>query len=526
MTSHRSEGAERRDPVAAASMAAPCVESLAALVAVDPFTLPAAERVTLLADLERHSAWFEAVKAEVMVAVAGPGPDYDPGDDPVADAGGADAWHDLASADESVCAEVSVALRISSVTAQNRIAVARDLYFKLTHTRALLDQGICSYAQANAIARECQLLSIADSRLVESQALSRVATQNPGQTRRSVRRAIARICPPEPAAELEREFARREVSMYSDGGVMATITAVLPAPDAIAVWNALTGCANRDVHESDTRTRAHRRADALTAWAHRELASPDFPRMQGKKRLETQIVIGHDTLIGLNDEPGDIVGFGPIPAVLARRLASESQTWRRLVTDPVTGYLLDYGTTTYTPPALLREYVIARDRTCQFPGCSQAGWRCDLDHSVPFTAHDTGGPTSAANLVTLCRRHHQLKTHHRWRYRIVNTTQEVDQREPESMNSSTDPSSPASAHQLTNFSRVLTNFIEWTSPRGNTYQVELTRQLDPPPEASPVPQIADASPAGASPADTSPTGASPEGSSALEELIAALILAA
>ena len=496
----------RPDPVVvpACDAAPPSVTSLAPLVAVDPFTLSASARVELLADLERHTAWLDAVKAEAMVAVAGPGPDYDCSDDPVAGAD-LDSWHDLASADESVCAEVSASLRISSGAAQHRITVARDLHYKLPQTRQLLSQGICSYAQAHAVAQECEHLSIADARVVESQALSRVATQNPGQTRRSVRRAIARICPPEPAVELEREFARREVSMHSDGGVMATITATLPAPDAIAVWNALTGCANRDVHESDTRTKAHRRADALTAWAHRELESPDFPRMQGKKRLETQVVIGFDTLMGLDDEPGELVGFGPIPAVLARQLASESSAWRRLITDSVTGYLLDYGTNTYTPPALLREYVIARDRTCQFPGCSQPGWRCDLDHSVPFTGHETGGSTSAANLVTLCRRHHQLKTHHRWRYRIAGNGGAVSQRPVDAPDtsvpvSSTESGSSAGAatpvgpsnaapssivpNSAVPNSAVPNSVIEWTSPRGRTYRVELTRQLDPRPEAS------------------------------------------
>lgn len=470
MQSQSSGGSECSRPVAVPvgatpdATASPCIESLASLVAVDPFVLPAAAQVALLVDLERHSAWLESVKARAMVAVAGPGPDYDSDGDPAAGDAEFDRWHDLADSDESRCAEVAVALRISSGVARRRISFSRDLHYKLPQTRGLLGQGICSFAQANAIAQECELLSIGDARAVESQALTRVAMQNPGQSRRSVRRAIARICPPEPAAELEREFARREVSMYSDGGVMATITATLPAPDAIAVWNALTGCAQRDNHESDTRTTAHRRADALTEWAHRELGSPDFPRMQGKKRLETQVVIDYDTLMGLNDEPGELIGFGSIPAILARQLASESGTWRRLVTDPVTGHLLDYGTTTYTPPSLLREYVIARDRICQFPGCAQPGWRCDLDHSIPFTAHETGGSTSAANIVTLCRRHHQLKTHHRWRYRVINNKGKVQQ-------------GPRGSGELP-------SLIEWISPRGHAYEVELTRQLDPPPEGT------------------------------------------
>ncbi len=217
---------------------------------------------------------------------------------------------------------------------------------------------------------------------------------------------------------MEEEFARRDVSLVHDGGVMATVVATLPAPDAIAVWNALTAAAHQDTHAGDVRSRAHKRADALVGWAHQAGQDPQMPVMQGKKRLDTQVVIDAATLFGLADHPGEIIGYGPIPAELARLLAADSQGWRRLVTDPVTGYLLDYGHRTYTPPAALREYVLARDRRCQFPGCDQPSYRCDLDHVEPFTGTPEGGSTSADNLLTVCRRHHQLKTHHRWRVRI------------------------------------------------------------------------------------------------------------
>ncbi|HET6919954.1 MAG TPA: hypothetical protein VFI46_10890, partial [Jiangellaceae bacterium] len=42
-------------------------------------------------------------------------------------------------------------------------------------------------------------------------------------------------------------------------------------------------------------------------------------------------------------------------------------TWRRLLTDPATGALLDHGTTRYTPPQDLIDHILARDGTCRFP---------------------------------------------------------------------------------------------------------------------------------------------------------------
>lgn len=67
--------------------------------------------------------------------------------------------------------------------------------------------------------------------------------------------------------------------------------------------------------------------------------------------------------------------------------------------------------TTYRPPPTLDATIRARDLTCRFPGCRTKARYCDIDHGIPYPA----GATTAANLACLCRRHHRLKTHTRWR---------------------------------------------------------------------------------------------------------------
>ena len=94
-----------------------------------------------------------------------------------------------------------------------------------------------------------------------------------------------------------------------------------------------------------------------------------------------------------------------VPALTAWALAAGG-TWRRLVTDPASGVVIDVGRTRYRPPAGLADLVRARDRACVFPTCQTPACRCDIDH---LTAWSQGGTTSLDNLVTLCEAHHRLK---------------------------------------------------------------------------------------------------------------------
>lgn len=152
------------------------------------------------------------------------------------------------------------------------------------------------------------------------------------------------------------------------------------------------------------------------------------------------MVVAASTLLGLDDLPGDLEGYGPIDAFQARALAAGG-VWRRIVTDPLSGAVLDVGRARYRPPADLVEHVRERDGCCVRPGCSAPARASDLDHTEPFhppggpgtpertrseppgqdthapvtgdrpDTAQTGGRTSAGNLGPACRRDHLLKTH-------------------------------------------------------------------------------------------------------------------
>lgn len=369
----------------------PGVEVLAALVDIDPFTLSRVERIDYLSAVERQASWLQSLRHRAVVAVAGE-----------------EATSGEGGIDDAAREEVAAAMRLSQNGAQRRIDTARSLLTQLPLTRSALETGEISPEHATAISEEIRTLirSGADSEViarVEGSAIAHAEFHTPNQVARKVRDLVAREATA--AVELAATSATelRKVSIYPDTDGMATLVAYLPAADAQAVMLALDAWA-RAASEG---TIDQRRADALTALTTASLV--DAGTAHGRP-VAINVTIDLPTLLGLADNPAQLAGYGAIPASVARALAADG-TWRRLVTDPVEGHLLDFGRRVYRPPQALVDFLTARDRTCRFPGCRQPAWRADLDHAE---AWDDGGATSAENLGVLCRRHHRLKTHHGW----------------------------------------------------------------------------------------------------------------
>jgi len=225
-----------------------------------------------------------------------------------------------------------------------------------------------------------------------------------------------RVIACEPAiAESRRQAAiqGRKVAHYPGLDGMGTILAELPAQDAVAVWRMVDQVAQASRFDAagakaagsevtDGRSIDQRRADAF-----RDLI---LDRVPARAKAEVLVTVSAETLAGLSEEPGELAGFGPITAEHARELA-EDATWRRLLTDPASGRLIEVGRDSYRPGRVLTRTVQARDLTCRFTGCRRAVSGCDLDHTIPWPK----GKTEETNLAGLCRSHHLLKTHHGWR---------------------------------------------------------------------------------------------------------------
>ena len=125
------------------------------------------------------------------------------------------------------------------------------------------------------------------------------------------------------------------------------------------------------------------------------------------------------TLAGFDQHPATLLGYGPIGADQARRLAQDAAL-TRILTDPFTGEIKAIDLPSYRVPKVLKAAVQARDRTCVFPGCDVPAFDTQLDHIDPHPFARrlkialAKGRTSFVNLHSLCLRHHYLKTHGGW----------------------------------------------------------------------------------------------------------------
>ncbi|MBB5788311.1 DUF222 domain-containing protein [Jiangella mangrovi] len=243
---------------------------------------------------------------------------------------------------------------------------------------------------------------------VRSRVEAAVLPQTPHLDSVALRKLIKRLLHElAPVTVAERHRAAREeryVSVMPASDGMAHLEARLRAEDAIAL-NARSNADAADLKRADAaagapaRTHDQRRADALAALGTGPTRS-----------VSVHVTIPFGSLSGLSEEPGELEGYGPIPAHIARKLAAEG-VWRWLATDPGSGRVMDLGRTTYRPTKALADFIIARDRTCRMPGCHRPARYCHIDHRDPY---QNGGATSTANCQCLCETHHLLKHHGHW----------------------------------------------------------------------------------------------------------------
>ncbi len=286
---------------------------------------------------------------------------------------------------------------------------------KLPRLLDLHAQGLIGELHVRAAVEATFGLDAAVIGKVEERVLGRAGSQTPALFRASLRRAVAA----KDARSAEQRHAEARIKEKTvrlcplpDG--MAGIWSVHTAVDAEAIYarlRELTATTSPGDARGDQRGVDERRADAL-----RDLVLGNPAGGSGSaSRVHVQLLIPAAVAAGFSDAPGELVGYGPIPASLCRDAMQQPGTTIERIHLDHDGQVIapadiDSDRDRYRPSARMQRYLHAQWPTCRFPGCNRRALRCETDHIVAFD----GTNTIRINLQPLCPRHHHLKHEAGW----------------------------------------------------------------------------------------------------------------
>lgn len=332
------------------------------------------------------------------------------------------------SRSEYVADEIAVMLAITKVDASRRYGLA----LSATDHPSVQERWRRGALSTRKVQVICDGLLDVSSPAVEAlaeQASSYAETHTGPELRRWLARRVIAADPGMAEIRRARAVADRMVTVTPLPDGVSELYALLPSVVARQIYDSVNALA-QVASSSDVRTMDQRRADALVDLLVGNAEAP---------QVNIQVVVPADTLLGESAEPADVAGVGPITSTEALDLAGTTGrdiAFRRMLTDPDSGYLVDIAERQYRPSTALDRAVRARDQVCRFPGCSRPATRgqgTDLDHTTPWPR----GQTTASNLAVLCRHHHLLKHSPGWTAELL----------PDGV-------------------------MQWTSPSGKTFRTE------------------------------------------------------
>jgi len=365
------------------------------LSSVDVAGLSGHDRIVVLRAHQRMASHYAAHVYEDMVAVAEAMGEID---------------NDPQTAAESAAAEIRAALRLTRRGADVELSLALDLRWRLPRVWGMLVSGEIDVRRMRVIALGTVHVPDDTARDVVDRIAECAGRLTTGQLAARIRRLCVEVDPADAVHRYETAVAdRRVVCEPTEAGTANLLGLDLPPDRVAAAARRINGLARSLRVDGELRTMDQLRADVLLDL----LEGTNAAGAAGAPRGVVDIQVDLETLARLSESPGELAGYGPVVADIARRVADSQPgaEWRYSVTDPGSGQVIVNGTTRRRPSADQRRQVEARDRMCVFPGCRMPAAACDLDHRVPWSEH---GPTSVDNLVPLCRHDHRIRHQAGW----------------------------------------------------------------------------------------------------------------
>ncbi|HET7822970.1 MAG TPA: HNH endonuclease signature motif containing protein [Ornithinibacter sp.] len=338
---------------------------------------------------------------------------------------------------------VSGALVVSAVHAERRVRsavrlvadgpVGSDTETGLAGLHDAMRTGGLDAYRASVVADELELAPPPVAAAVVAALSGHLHTDAAPQLRRRCRTVLSRVSPDLVVHRAKQARERCALRRWAEEPGVDKWEGTFPSHDAARAWAAIDARAHELVADGTCERIERARSQAL------------IDLVTGSATIQTIVTL---TVPALADDPADRLPASAAPAaagaatgpgspddlievamgtrgepVLATRAFLDVVTTGIDATTtiverechPVSGALLDHtATDSYRPPAALAALVRQRDGRCRFPGCHVSARFCDLDHVRPWP----NGPTAAANLVCLCRRHHRVKQRLGWRVRL------------------------------------------------------------------------------------------------------------
>lgn len=300
--------------------------------------------------------------------------------------------------------EIATALRLTRNASETEygLAVALQRHHKVA--TALAD-GLIDLRRARVLIDSGVGLDWRSADRVITAGLAIAPATTPGQLRARLNRLRFELDPDEAEERFKVGIEDRRVVVTENPDGTANFHALNLSPEkAAAIRRRIEETARAARVPGDTRTADQRRADTFV-----DLLTG--PITAGGKPGGVMVVVPAETLAG-GDAPGDIPGFGPVLADIARRVAAEAPDggWEYLVTD--NGRPVATGTLSRKATRGMRRVIRAAHPTCVFPGCRMPAEQADIDHTRPWV---TTRRTQLEDLAPLCRYHHRHR-HRGWSY--------------------------------------------------------------------------------------------------------------
>lgn len=328
----------------------------------------------------------------------------------------------------SAVLEASSRLRLTEHEVRSSAALAEQARRELPQVWDAAREGLTSIEHVRAILSQLPAFAERPEALGDFDQLMRKLAMSAtvASTRRRARSIADHLTARDRTERHATAFSRRHVYVEDVGDGMSWVYGMVATEQAHGIDRQLTLTAKRmTVEERGGRTPAQIRADLFAQLLSgggnakttkvKVLVTVPLDRLVPEARASVRTV-GAGAAAGLDLNSDCLIpGVGPIDDATARQLLLDAGAFTRVITDPVTGVILDMDRRSRRATSAQRTWLALTHGTCARDGCERLAIDADIDHHCAY--HGPGrGATDISNLDPFCDPDHALKDTTRLRH--------------------------------------------------------------------------------------------------------------